>query len=407
MICQKYQANLWRKNAIRLLLGLFALVGISSVSGADLDKTTNSPWLPSSRTNALVVTPALVKEYLTEARSHNPFLLAAQERVRILRDQAGAKVSTNSQQARLPSAMIAARMCGGLSGMCMSHPDSGSEMVEESLQNFEPWQRAMATPAQAQLALECQTRTLQRNLVKQLLKIALLEKEMEILERDVACLKMITGANKAYYGLGQLSQGQWLEAQNALALRNEKLTSARNNRQVEYVALNRLLGRELDSPGPELDLPEPAPPLPSTERFAESAVRSSPLLQAVDQEIAHPESKSAVSTSKIARLERAGCEALARETVLRLTVQIDAARREALLYRHEILPRAHQAVGGAQAACQVNQAGFCTLLQARRDMLEYELRYAQSIARQHELLADLCMVCTLDYGEMLAMPNAK
>ena len=294
--------------------------------------------------------------------------------------------------------------------MCMSHPaadgrtaDSGSQ----SQPNLGSWPMAPATLGYAQLLMECQARGLQRDLIGQLLKIALIEKEKDIIERDVACLKMITGANKEYYGVGRISQARLLEAQNTLAIRNEELTNASNNRRVEIAGLNRLLGRALDSPGLELDLPEPAPPLSSTEGFAELSVRNSLILQALDQQAAQPQTRSDISSCEIIRLERAGCEAMSREAVLRLIVQIDAARRESLLFRNEILPRARQAVGGAQAVCEVDQGGFCTLLQARRDALEDELRYARAVARQHALLADLCMVCALDYWENLAPLGSK
>jgi outer membrane protein TolC len=64
------------------------------------------------------------------------------------------------------------------------------------------------------------------------------------------------------------------------------------------------------------------------------------------------------------------------EEIHLLTVRIDAARREALLYQDEIVPRSERALESAQAAWISNRGLFLEVLDARRMLLDARLMQA-------------------------------
>lgn len=72
-------------------------------------------------------------------------------------------------------------------------------------------------------------------------------------------------------------------------------------------------------------------------------------------------------------------------------MQTDAARREAVLYRDEILPRARQALESAHAAWAAGRGPFRDVLDAHRQMLDGETMLNRAIAEQHLIGADLAL----------------
>jgi cobalt-zinc-cadmium efflux system outer membrane protein len=105
--------------------------------------------------------------------------------------------------------------------------------------------------------------------------------------------------------------------------------------------------------------------------------------------------------------ERADYELGLREEVHGLTVKIDAARREALLYRDEILPRAELAFGSAQAAWTAGSGMLLDLLEARRMVIEARLMEARAVTEQYRMLAELVLCCGLADLEALEMIGAQ
>ena len=96
-----------------------------------------------------------------------------------------------------------------------------------------------------------------------------------------------------------------------------------------------------------------------------------------------------------------------REEVHLLTVKIDAARREALLYRDEVLPRSEQALASASASWQTGEGSFRDVLDACRMVLEARLMYARAVSEQYEMLSDLVLCCGLGDLEALQMIGAQ
>ena len=110
---------------------------------------------------------------------------------------------------------------------------------------------------------------------------------------------------------------------------------------------------------------------------------------------------------KSAELDAADFELSLRHEINQLAVQIDAARREALLYRDEVIPRARQALESAHAAWTAGRGPFRDLLDARRLVLEGETMEARAIAGQYSLMAELVLHCGLTVFDSFETVPAK
>ena len=92
-----------------------------------------------------------------------------------------------------------------------------------------------------------------------------------------------------------------------------------------------------------------------------------------------------------------------REEIHNLTVKIDAARREAVVYRDEIIPRSETAIESARAAWETGRGMLRDVLDMRRMLIEGRLMLARAIAEQYEMLSDLVLCCGLGDLEALQM----
>ena len=106
-----------------------------------------------------------------------------------------------------------------------------------------------------------------------------------------------------------------------------------------------------------------------------------------------------------AEADAADQEQAVREEVHHLTVNIDAARREALLYREQILPRSEQALTVAHEIWLNNRGLFSDVMEARRMLIEAQLAQSRAIAEQYQLMAELVLMCGLSDVEALAAPG--
>jgi outer membrane protein TolC len=100
-----------------------------------------------------------------------------------------------------------------------------------------------------------------------------------------------------------------------------------------------------------------------------------------------------------------------REEVHMLTVKIDAARREALLYRDQVMPRTQSALESARAGWNANQNAFRDVLDARRMLLDARLMYARAVSEQYRMLSELVLCCGIaDLGALQmigALPDTQ
>jgi hypothetical protein len=93
--------------------------------------------------------------------------------------------------------------------------------------------------------------------------------------------------------------------------------------------------------------------------------------------------------------------------VHQLTVKIDAARREAVLYRDQIIPRSQSALDSARSGWEANCNTFRDVLDARRMLLEGRLMQARAVAEQYQMLSELVLCCGLGDMEALQMIGAQ
>ena len=110
---------------------------------------------------------------------------------------------------------------------------------------------------------------------------------------------------------------------------------------------------------------------------------------------------------KAAELDLVDYELSVREEVHQLTVKIDAARREAVLYRDQIIPRSQSALDSARSGWEANRSTFRDVLDARRMLLEGRLMQARAISEQYQMLSELVLCCGLGDLEALSMIGAQ
>jgi outer membrane protein TolC len=106
-----------------------------------------------------------------------------------------------------------------------------------------------------------------------------------------------------------------------------------------------------------------------------------------------------------AQYEAADSEQAVREEIHHLTVAIDAARREALLYRDEIIPRSGQALASARESWIAGRGMSLEVMEARRMLLDAEMTQARAVVTQYSRLAELVLCCGLGDLEALQMIN--
>ena len=82
---------------------------------------------------------------------------------------------------------------------------------------------------------------------------------------------------------------------------------------------------------------------------------------------------------------------------------IDNARREALLYRDEIIPRSEQALRSAEAAWQASRDAFRDVLDARRMLIEARTMYFKAVSEQYSAISELILCCGIADLEALEM----
>jgi outer membrane protein TolC len=110
---------------------------------------------------------------------------------------------------------------------------------------------------------------------------------------------------------------------------------------------------------------------------------------------------------RAAELDLADWQLSARQEVHHLTVAIDAARREALLYRDDIIPRSEQALTSARAAWETGRRTLREVLETRRMLLDARLMYARAVAEQFTMMSELVLCCGLGDFESLQMIGAE
>jgi outer membrane protein TolC len=294
---------------------------------------------------------------------------------------------------------------------------------------------------------------LRRDINKELLAAALAERVVEIGEQDQGWLEETSKAVEAKYRDGQAALADSLQMQNELAERGDRLRTDRHLAAHEEFNLNRLLNRAVDAPWPPLRLPPPAPATSFSARLLALALANEPKLKVMSQEIKQAEADAELTRrmrlpdvsfgvegrqysgdggfregdftlrfplpwfnrekyrkdyerdqerQKSAEQERQEQVWMVRERLHHLSVEIDASRREALLYGGEITTRAAQALASRLSDWETGHGALRDALDARRMLLDSELMSARAVAEENEMLAELLLWTGLENPEALA-----
>jgi outer membrane protein, heavy metal efflux system len=406
-------------------------------------------WRSSADTNALAVTPAWVNQLAEEMRTNHPALLAARAR-------------TNAADANVKSVRTwedpMARI-GGMYADKMMRMEDGDLFygAEQKLPLFgKPG--AMRKMAFAEFTVEVadqdlKFQTLRSELAKALFRVALADESLAIAAQDLAWLDITTRVVEGSYRSGTGRLMDVLTLQNEQSKRIAQLETDRDKRAQAVLMFNRLLGRELNAPWPRLQLPPLAEEIKYSESLAGYALRYEPRLKKMREEIRMAEAAANVARKerwpelslgfenrnysgngelrsseimvgfsipwgnvskyraairredekkRAAEFEARNMELASREEVHGLVVKIAAARREALLYRDEVIPRSEQAQASARAMFE-SGGMLRDSLDARRMLFEGKLMYARAVAEQFEMLSELILCCGLGDLEALQM----
>ncbi len=314
---------------------------------------------------------------------------------------------------------------------------------------------AAADASREQLAAGFETQKLRRDLQVALIGLALSGCEAEIAARDLSWLDATLAAVDHRYRVGQASQVDWLKIQTARAMAGDDLTTRERERDHSAFALNRLLNRDLHAPWPRVAVPSLQPPLYYTSPLVAAALAAEPELKVMRQE-----SVSAQAAADLTRRQRlpevsVGVEARqysgdggfregmatvsfsvpwlnkgrydddwhrdqqrkrasdlaatdhalsVREELHHHVVGLDAARRQAVLYRGQLIPLTQQTLVSAQAAWERNLGPFQDILDAHRMLLADQLALARALTDQARLLAEIAFLTgSRDMGTLVAL----
>ncbi len=425
-----------------------SLVMCSATVGTLLAESNLSP------TNVVQVTPAFINALADEARTNNPALKSADARVNAARADEQTIRSWEDPTARM----------GVSAAERTTRADDGDLIygIEQKLPLFgKPKAARIFAESGTKVELanaDFQFQQLRKEIAQNVFKTALANRTLEIAQQDLAWLDTMLAVAEQRYELGQATQFDVLRMQNERSKRAEQLKTDAQMLEHERVNLNRLLNRKFNSPWPMLELPPIASPVLYSEQLVKLAVKYEPKLKMMRRQI----EQASASTEKTRRerypdfavgaearnysgngdfrqgavilsfnlpwgnrkkydaaikrdeakkeaieLDSADYELSIRNEIHNLIVKIDEARREAVLYRDEILPRSRIALESARGGWESNAGMFRDVLDARRMLLDAQLMYERAIAEQYQMMSELVLCCGLGDLEALQMIGAQ
>jgi outer membrane protein TolC len=426
----------------KIFCSLLVLVAVSGLA------TTNE----SASVPPLQLTPELITQFAEEMATNHPSLLAARARTNA--------AAANVKSVRTwedPMATV-----GVMAADRMMRMDDGdlSYGIEQKLPLFgRPG--AMRKMAAAELAVEVadedmKFQSLRRDLAKALFRAALADEMLAIAEQDLEWISVTTKVVEEGYRSGAARLMDVLTLQNEQSKRREQLQTDRDNRAQALLVVNRFLNRDLSASWPKLQLPPLADEIRLSPSILRYALAQAPELRKMREELRMTEAAVNVARKerwpevsvgfenrvyarendvrstefmvgfsiplgnsskyraairreeekrRAVELETQNMEQAVREEIHGLIVKISAARREALVYREQIIPRSEQALASAKAMFESGGA-LRDVLDARRMLLEGKLMYVRAVAEQYEMLSELVLCCGLGDLEALQMISA-
>jgi outer membrane protein TolC len=401
----------------------------------------------------LEITTAVINQLLAEAQDRNPALQAAGARA----EAASASIdAVRTWEDPTASFGLWAPTSRGFQSSEEGNLIYGIDQKLPLYGRPDLMRKVAATDAaREQLAAGYETEQLRRDLQVALNGLALADREAEIAEQDLSWLDATLASVDHRYRVGQASQVDWLKIQTARAMAGDDVTTKERERDHSAFALNRLLNRELHAPWPQVAVPALQPPLYYSAQLVAAALAAEPRLK-----VMHEESLSAQAAADLTRRQRlpdvsVGLEARqysgdggfregtatvsfsvpwlnknkydqdwrrdqerkrasdlaaddyalsVREELHHHVVDLDAARRQAVLYQDQLIPLTQQTLASAQAAWEHNLGSFQDILDAHRMLLADRLAVARALTDQATMLADISFLTgSRDLGALVAL----
>lgn len=401
-------------------------------------------------TNVVALTPAFINLLAEQMRTNSPALRAADARLEAARAHV-ASVRTWEDPKVLVGGMFADTEMRSSEGDLIYGADQKLPLFGKPAR-ARRLAREEAGVAEAETDLRFQAQ--RQALATALFRVAYAQRAAGIGDEDLRWLDAMVSTTAERYRVGEAAQVYLLRLQNERARRADQLLTDRRRILEEQATVNRLLGRDIDTAWPALALPAVAGDVPYDQRLIELALLHEPRLLVLRQQVQQADAAVAVARRQhypdvsagvenrnytgtggwrqtmvvlsvslpwlndgkyrqdvrreswrqdAAELDLRDAELAVREELRRLTTGIDAARREALLYRDEVIPRSTQALASAQAAWMANRAVFLDVMDTRRMLIESQLAYARAVTEQWRLLSELVLCCGLGDLEALSM----
>jgi outer membrane protein TolC len=407
---------------------------------------------------SVIISSDYINSLVAEARTNNPSLKAADFRVLAAKLNAEAVRTWEDPALKVEGSTFSAR------GMDPAQVGDLGYGIEQKLPL---WGRpeltrraAQAEGSLRQAEVNYRLQQLRRDISKELLAAALAERVVDIGEQDLAWLEATDRAVESMYRSGQTALADTLQIQNQLAERADQLRTDRHLLVHEQFNLNRLLNRDGDSPWPGLRLPPAGPAVAFSAKLLALALADEPKLKVMAEEIRQAEASAELTRRRrlpevslavegrqfsgdggfregdlmlrltlpwfngdkyskdydrdkakqhSAEEEREDQVWMVREQLHHLSVEIDASRREALLYGGEITARAAQALTSRSSDWESGHGALRDVLEARRMLLDSELMAARAVAEENEMLAELLLWSGLekmeDLGPLASEPS--
>jgi cobalt-zinc-cadmium efflux system outer membrane protein len=318
---------------------------------------------------------------------------------------------------------------------------------------------AAADASREQLAADFEDQRLRRDLRVALNDLAISVREAEVAEKDLSWIDVTLEAVDHRYRVGQASQVDWLKIQTARAMATDEVKTKEQERDHSAFALNRLLNRDLHGRWPKIDVPSLQPEIYYTPQLVEAALAAEPQLKVMRQESAS--AQAATDLTRRMRLPDVSVGVQARQysgdggfregtatvsftvpwlnrknynndwrrdqqrkrasdfaaTDYALTVReelhhnvvdLDAARRKAVLFQDQLIPLTQQTLSSAQVAWEHNTGPFQDILDAHRMLLVDELSQARALTEQGKIIAEISFLTGCrDIGSVLALAGAS
>ena len=402
-----------------------------------------------------IVTTAQIQAYADRARSRNPGVKAREAEAAAVRHAASSIKTWEDPMLKLSGTQSSS------DGPILREDGDLGYGLEQKLPLFGKARARIAAAEQewksADLAVEYQVQILRREIAKALFRVALESERIGLVSDDIGQLDLWLAIAERRHAAGTGGQIELLRLRTERSKARELLTTRQAELSHEEATLNGLLSQDVETQLPRYALPPISQALPYSRALADLAVRFEPKLRIMHQQTAAAEARvemarrerlpevsvgidgrqysrdggfregtftvgltlpwlnrqryrhdilRARSDVEATRFDTADYQLKVREEIHLLCVKIDTARREALLYQDEILPRAEAMIGSASGTWSAGLNSFNDLIEGRRLRTEARLMRTQAVGEQYQMLAELVLCCGLADLDALDMFRA-